>query len=373
NTQVYVLDAALRPVPPGVPGELYLAGRGLARGYLDRPGLTAQRFVANPFGPPGSRMYRTGDVVRWTAAGELDYLGRADHQVKIRGFRIELGEIEAVLAGHPDVGEVVVTAVAGEQPGDPQRLVAYVVPAGASIAPPALRSFLSNRLPDYMVPAAFVILEALPLNSNGKLDRRGLPAPQWQAGSGRYVAPRTSTEKVVSQIWAEVLGVAQIGSTDNFFELGGDSILSIRVASRMRTAFGMDLSPRAVFSHSTVAELAFSIAAERATEVPAIPAVARDGGLALSFAQQRLWFLHQFEPGSTEYFTRTGLRLRGWLDHDALEAAFTSLLARHESLRTTFGQVDGVGVQHIHPAHPVSLPVLDLSSLADTERSAELS
>ncbi|MGH3875074.1 MAG: amino acid adenylation domain-containing protein, partial [Pseudonocardiaceae bacterium] len=382
NTQVYVLDAGLRPVPVGVPGELYLAGHGLARGYLDRPGLTAQRFVANPFGASGVRMYRTGDVVRWNAAGELDYLGRADHQVKIRGFRIELGEIEAVLAGHPDVAQVVVitrtAAAAGADGSDSQRLVAYLVAAGSTTPTTTeLRSFLGERLPDYMVPAAFVALDALPLNANGKLDRRALPAPEWGAGgTGGYVAPRTETERVVADIWAEVLGVPRVGVGDNFFELGGDSILSIRVASRLRAAFDAELSPRVVFTHATVAELAAAIPADSGG-VSVISVLTRGGELELfttpqSFAQQRLWFLHQFESGSAEYTTRLGLRLRGELDIDALAVAFTGLVARHESLRTTFEAVDGRGMQVVHPPYEVTLPVLDLSGLAQPERAAEL-
>ncbi|HET9118150.1 MAG TPA: amino acid adenylation domain-containing protein, partial [Pseudonocardiaceae bacterium] len=374
NTQTYVLDAGLRPVPIGVPGELYLAGRGLARGYLDRPGLTAQRFVANPFGAPGSRMYRTGDVARWNATGELEYLGRVDHQVKIRGFRVELGEIEAVLAGHPDTGEVVVTAHTEQNGSGAQRLVAYVVPAGTRIPSSAeLRSFLGGILPNYMVPAAFVPLDGLPLNANGKLDRRALPDPEWNASSGAgYVTPRTDTEHMVAQIWSEVLGVERVGAGDNFFELGGDSILSIRVTSRLRAAFGVDLSPRAVFTHSTVAELAFAMSTDPVAEGSVIPVGSRDSELALSFAQQRLWFLHEFAPDNPEYAIRMGLRLCGELDRNALRTAFTGLVARHESLRTTFEQVDGRGAQVVHPPGEVSLPVLDLSALAQPAREAEL-
>ncbi|MDQ3905137.1 MAG: amino acid adenylation domain-containing protein, partial [Actinomycetota bacterium] len=374
NTQTYVLDAGLQPVPVGVSGELYLAGRGLARGYLDRPGLTAQRFVANPFGAPGSRMYRTGDVVRWNAAGELEYLGRVDHQVKIRGFRVELGEIEAVLAGHPDVGQAVVTARTADNGSGVQRLVAYVVPANAHAPNPSeLRSFLGGILPNYMVPAAVVLLDALPLNANGKLDRRALPDPEWHAGSSAgYVAPRTDAEQIVAQIWAEILGVEQVGAADNFFELGGDSILSIRVTSRLRAAFGVDLSPRAVFTHSTVAELAAAMPAHSVTAEMVIPVVPRDGELVLSFAQQRLWFLHEFAPDSAEYAIRMGLRLRGELNLDALRTALTGLVARHESLRTTFVQVDGRASQIVHAPAEVSLPVLDLSQLDQPAREARL-
>jgi amino acid adenylation domain-containing protein len=262
NTQVYVLDDWLRPMPVGVPGELYLAGRGLARGYLQRPGLTAARFVPNPFAVPGSRMYRTGDVVRWNAAGELEYLGRVDHQVKIRGFRIELGEIEAALARHPDVSAAVVlghnAALAEEDGSGLQRLVAYVVPAGPPVPTPAgLRSFLNQILPDYMVPAAFVLLDALPLGSTGKLDRRALAAPEWDAGPRTgYVPPSTDTERALAQIWTDVLAVEKIGVENSFFELGGDSIRSMFITTRINAAFDVALTPRDVLTARTVSALA---------------------------------------------------------------------------------------------------------------------
>ncbi|MGH3573502.1 MAG: amino acid adenylation domain-containing protein, partial [Pseudonocardiaceae bacterium] len=377
DLRVYVLDAWLRPVPPGVIGEIYVGGAAVTRGYLNRPGLTAGRFLADPFGAPGTRMYRSGDLARWNTRGGLEFLGRADHQVKIRGFRIELGEIEAALAGHPDVAQAAVItreATRTETDGsDRQRLVAYLV-ATESITPTTaeLRTFLGELLPDYMVPAAFVVLDALPLNANGKLDCRALPAPEWGGDTEGYVAPRTEVEAVMARIWAEVLGVERVGVGDNFFELGGDSILSIRVASRLRAAFDVEMSPRAVFTHSTIAELAAAIPAGSAGGVPVITVISRDGELALSFAQQRLWFLHQFDPHSSEYLTRVGLRLRGELDLDALGAAFTRLVARHESLRTTFGQVQGRGVQVVHPPCAVPVPVMDLSGLALPERDAEL-
>ncbi|MCA1681697.1 MAG: amino acid adenylation domain-containing protein, partial [Actinobacteria bacterium] len=263
NTAMYVLDRDLRPVPLGVPGELYIAGRQLARGYLGRPGLTAERFVANPFGELGSRMYRTGDMARWTIDGQLEYLGRTDHQVKIRGFRIELGEIESVLAQHPEVGEAVVIA-REDQPGV-KRLAAYVVLAAnqegsnSVSLDSVLRKFLGELLPDYMVPSAFTVLDQMPLNANGKLDRRALPAPEFGAlGGTGYVAPRTGVEAVLSGIWAEVLGVARVGVEDDFFELGGDSILSLQVVSRARQA-GLGLLPWDVFVHPTVASLAAGV------------------------------------------------------------------------------------------------------------------
>jgi amino acid adenylation domain-containing protein/non-ribosomal peptide synthase protein (TIGR01720 family) len=256
NTQVYVLDAELRPVPVGVPGELYIAGRGLARGYLERPGLTAERFVANPFGPAGGRMYRTEDVVRWNAGGELEYLGRADDQVKIRGFRIELGEIAAALLDHRQVAEAAV--LARETDSGHKQLVAYVVPAAdETVDPNELRGFLCQVLPDYMVPSAFVPLDQFPLSPNGKLDRRALPAPNYTTAIRHgYVAPRTEPEQVLAEIWAEVLGVDQVGVEDNFFELGGDSLRSLQLTSRTKAVFDVTLTPREVLMARTISALA---------------------------------------------------------------------------------------------------------------------
>src|SRR5205085_4881251 len=371
------LDDQLSPVPVGVPGALYLAGAQVARGYLGRPGLTAERFVANPFGEAGSRVYRAGDRARWRAEGVLEYLGRVDEQVKIRGFRIELGEVESSLLDHPEVADAVVVA-REDEPGR-KRLVAYLVPAAGAQLPTTadLRAFLAQTLPDYMVPSAFVVLEELPLSPNGKLDRKALPAPDpGSAHAGGYVAPRTDAEWALAGIWSEVLGVAQVGVEDNFFELGGDSILSIRVISRLRAAFRVELSPRTLFTTPTVAGLAAALAADaRAGDsdaVPVIPVLPRKGHLPLSFAQQRLWFLDQFEPDSAEYISATALRLRGELDTDALNRALTALVARHESLRTTFESVDGRGTQVVHLPYEVLVPVVDLSDLPEPERGAEL-
>ncbi|MET1073476.1 MAG: amino acid adenylation domain-containing protein, partial [Umezawaea sp.] len=358
--RAYVLDRELRPVPTGAVGELCVAGDGLARGYLDRPGLTAERFVADPFGQPGERMYRTGDLVRRTGAGELEFLGRADEQVKLRGFRIEPGEVEAGLLGHPGVAQAVVvvdTASAG------RRLVGYVVPAhGTTVDPADVRAHTAATLPEYMVPAVVVVLDELPLSRNGKVDRRALPAPEVDVVSGHeFVEPRTDAERTVAAVWADLLGVDRVGAEDNFFELGGDSILSIRVVSRLLTACGVSLSPRVVFSHPTVAGLAAAITAETGGSTP-VPALAtRTGPLPQSFSQQRLWFLDEFEPGGTEYVTSTAVRLHGDLDVPALETAFTALVARHEALRTTLGSVDGHGVQYVHPPSPVRVPVVDLT------------
>ncbi|TWP53632.1 amino acid adenylation domain-containing protein [Lentzea tibetensis] len=355
NMRGYVLDHELRPVPRGVPGELCVAGSGLSRGYLNRPGLTAERFVADPFGVPGERMYRTGDVVQRIASGELAFLGRSDEQVKLRGFRVELGEVEAVLAAHPTVGQAV--AVLN---GD--RLVAYVVPA--AVEPSDVREHAVAMLPEYMVPAVIMVLDELPLSRNGKLDRRALPAPGAAAGE-RHVAPRTGLERAVANIWARLLGVERVGVDDNFFELGGDSIMSIRLVSGLLAECGLSVSPRAVFSNPTVAGLAAAIGAENATPADRIPVLPRHGTIAQSFAQQRLWFLDDFEPGGAEYVTFTAVRLVGALDVGALSEAFTALVARHESLRTTFGSMAGSGVQVVHSPFEVQIPVADLPQDGD--------
>ncbi|MGH3842539.1 MAG: non-ribosomal peptide synthase/polyketide synthase, partial [Pseudonocardiaceae bacterium] len=372
NTRMYVLDRNLRPVPQGSPGELYLAGVQLARGYLARPGLTAERFVANPFDEPGSRMYRTGDLARWDADGNLVYLGRIDHQVKIRGFRIEPGEVEAALVDHPAVGEVAV--IAREDLPGVQRLVAYLVPAASGVVDVGeLRAHVATTLPEYMVPAAFVTMDELPLSPNGKLDRRALPAPEFGSPAGiDYVPPRTATEQTLADIWAQVLGVERIGVHDNFFELGGDSILSVQVVSRARVAFGVELSPRVLFADPTVAGLATAVTGSAVCALPPIPVVDRVGELPLSFAQQRLWFLDQFAPESSGYGIAFAVRLCGELDLAALSGALSALVARHESLRTTFDTIDGRGVQVVHPPAPVSLPVWDLSELTPALREQEL-
>ncbi|HEX3788439.1 MAG TPA: non-ribosomal peptide synthase/polyketide synthase [Pseudonocardiaceae bacterium] len=358
NTRVYVLDGALAPCPVGAPGELYLAGAGLARGYLDQPGLTADRFVADPYGPAGERMYRTGDVARWNAAGQVEFVGRTDQQVKIRGFRVEPGEIEAALTSHPAIAEAVVTV---HTHAGRKQLVGYLVTAHPAVIPePAdLAGFLGNLLPDYLVPSVFLELAALPLTRNGKLDRTALPAVR-EHDPAEQRAPRTGTEQTIAAVWAEALELPSVGVTDNFFELGGDSILSIRLAGRLRAALGVPVSPRALFSHPTVAALAGALGENRPA-LPAITPVPRTGELPLSLAQQRLWFLNEFDQGASTYVTAFAVRLRGELDVPALSAALTMLVARHESLRTTFDSVDGQGRQVIHRPAVLPLSVLDLS------------
>ncbi|MEU7137626.1 amino acid adenylation domain-containing protein [Streptomyces sp. NPDC046261] len=348
NTRVYVLDGELRPVPPGMAGELYVAGVQVGRGYIGRPGLSAERFVADPFGGPGERMYRTGDVARWTADGLIQCLGRADDQVKVRGFRIELGEIESVLAQHPGVSRAV-ARVREDVPGD-QRLIAYAVPApatgtatgaGSGTVPVPLdarelRAYLMERFPAYMVPAAVVVLDALPLNPNGKLDRKALPAPDFDALAGGREA-RTPREEVLCALFAEVLGVERVGIDDSFFELGGHSLLATRLISRVRSALGVELGIRVLFEAPTVAGLAGRLAEGGGDSVrPSLVPAVRPGRLPLSFAQRRLWLIGRLEgPGAT-YNVPMALRLSGPLDKEALKAALGDVVARHESLRTVF-------------------------------------
>ncbi|HEU4562676.1 MAG TPA: amino acid adenylation domain-containing protein, partial [Longimicrobium sp.] len=369
NQRIYLLDSALNPVPVGVPGEAYVGGDGVVRGYLERPGLTAERFLPDPFAAePGARMYRTGDRLRWKVDGKLEFIGRVDEQVKIRGFRIEPGEIEAVLSAHAAVREARVI-VSNDASGE-QRLVAYVV---GSVEADELREHLRESLPEYMVPAAFVGLKQLPLTPNGKLDVRALPAPELASPEEAYVAPRTPTEEVLAGIWAEVLRLEQVGVHDHFFELGGHSLLAIRVVSRIREVFTVELPLRALFEGPTVAELAGRVEEMRRAGVPVLPPVVpveRTGALPLSFAQERLWFIDRLEPGSAVYNVPVARRLGGALDHAALERSLGEIVRRHEALRTVFGKVDGSPVQVIAPFGGFALPVEDLSALGEADREA---
>ena len=368
NTRVFVLDEGLGLVPPGVAGELYVAGAGLARGYLGRPGMTGERFVACPFGAAGERMYRTGDLARVNPDGELEYLGRSDDQVKVRGFRIELGEVEAVLAGLPGVGQAAV-AVREDRPGD-RRLAGYVVPAaGAELDPAVLRVAAARVLPGYMVPSAVMVLGQLPLSPAGKLDRRALPAPEYAAGGGR--APATARERVLCEVFGQVLGLGRVGADDDFFGLGGHSLLATRLVSRIRVVLGVELPVRAVFEHPTPASLAVVLDGAEAARPPLVP-MRRPERLPLSFAQQRLWFLEQFHGRGTAYNLPFAWRLAGQLDAAALTAALGDVVARHESLRTVFGAEDGEPFQRIIAAGEASVPVTvatachaDLAGLID--------
>ncbi|HEU0052101.1 MAG TPA: condensation domain-containing protein, partial [Longimicrobium sp.] len=369
NTRLYVLDQRLDPAPIGVPGELLLGGDAVARGYLERPGLTAERFVPDPFGAPGDRLYRTGDRARWLAGGEVEYLGRTDEQVKIRGFRIEPGEVEAVLSDHPEVREAVVVA-REDAPGD-RRLVAYVVAGdSATVTPAELRAHLKGRLPEYMVPSAVVRLESLPLTPSGKVARRALPAPEYAAAEARHVAPRTPTEEVLAAVWAEVLRLERVGVEDSFFEVGGHSLLATRVVSGVRQAFGVELPLRALFEGPTVAEMAVRVEEMRRAGMPVLPPIVpveRVGALPLSFAQERLWFIDRLEPGSAAYNIPVAWRLGGVLDEAALERSLGEIVRRHEALRTVFAEVDGSPVQVVAPFDGFALAVEDLSELSDRE------
>ncbi|MEU9862518.1 amino acid adenylation domain-containing protein [Streptomyces sp. NPDC047971] len=345
NTRAHVLDSALRPVPHGRPGELYLAGDQLARGYLGRPALTAERFVADPYGPPGTRMYRTGDLVRRHGDGRVDFLGRADDQVKVRGFRIELGEIESVLTDRPDVDRAVVV-VREEIPGSP-LLIGYVTgSAGTCPDGAALRRAAADRLPAHMVPAAVVVLDALPLTANGKVDRRALPAPDLAGiaapGAGR--TPRGAREEIVSGVYADVLDLASVGPGDDFFDLGGHSLLAARVAARLRGALATECGVRDVFEARTPSALAERLGArDGSADRPPLTAGQRPEVLPLSHAQRRLWFLHQLEGPSATYNIPFVARFDEALDTDALDAALGDVAARHETLRTVFPLADGGG------------------------------
>ncbi|MGE9751497.1 non-ribosomal peptide synthetase DhbF [Bacillus inaquosorum] len=363
NTQVYVLDNGLQPVPPGVVGELYIAGTGLARGYFRRPDLTAERFVADPYGPPGARMYRTGDQARWRADGSLDYIGRADHQIKIRGFRIELGEIDAVLAKHPDIEQAAVV-VREDQPGD-KRLVAYVVAASA-IDTAELRRYVGASLPDYMVPAAFVEMDELPLTPNGKLDRKALPAPDLSTSVSDR-GPRTPQEEILCDLFAEVLGLARVGIDDSFFELGGHSLLAARLMSRIREVMGAELGIAKLFDEPTVAGLAAHLDQAQSAR-PALQRAERPERIPLSFAQRRLWFLHCLEGPSPTYNIPVAVRLSGELDQGVLQAALYDLVCRHESLRTIFPESQGTSYQHILEADQAR-PDLHVTEIAEKELS----
>ncbi len=402
--RAYAVGRSFRPAPTGAPAELVIGGAGLARGYLGRPARTAESFVPDPFGAePGGRLYRTGDRVRRVADGRLESLGRIDHQVKVRGVRIEPGEIEAVLAGLPGVREAAVVAPsapagsAGSAGSAEKTLVAYLVGEDGTIDREAVREALRQRLPEAMVPSAWVAVDALPQTPSGKVDRRALLArgvPQGELDRGRYVAPRTPAEEILAGIYQDLLGVERVGAHDGFFDLGGHSLLATRLVSRVRSAFEIELPVRTVFEHPTVAELASALSHLRGvsdeTEPPdqsglarfaAPPLVARERPvpdraegavrLAPSFAQERMWFLARYAPESPEYTMAGGLRLRGALDLSALGRALAGVAARHETLRTIFPEVDGRPVQEVRPAATLdrlNLPVVDLTGLADTAR-----
>ncbi|TRU46908.1 MAG: amino acid adenylation domain-containing protein [Microcystis aeruginosa Ma_QC_Ch_20071001_S25] len=390
NTQVYILDACLQPVPVGVAGELHIGGVGLARGYFNRPELTQEKFIPNSFekdevipptplnkgGNEPSKLYKTGDLCRYLTDGNIEYLGRIDNQVKIRGFRIELGEIETVLSQHSAVKTAVV--IAWEDETNQKRLVAYIIPQVEIISPQKeenslnvteLRQFLKAKLPEYMIPSAFVILESLPLTPNGKTDYRALPTPEFQSQE-QYIAPRNPIEEILSSIWAKVLKVAQVGIHDNFFELGGHSLLATQLISRIREAFQVEMPLRELFVAPTIAELSQEIKrlseGEQLTELPILP---RDKAaeLPLSFAQTRLWFLAEFESNSSFYNIPLALRLEGTLNSQILIQSLEEICDRHEALRTNFITVDGIATQVIQ-TRTWTVTVVDLQHLSSSEK-----
>ncbi|MFB6849851.1 amino acid adenylation domain-containing protein [Streptomyces sp. NPDC056373] len=372
--RAYVLDTSLQPLPPGTVGELYVAGPGVARCYLGRPGATSERFVADPYGPPGARMYRTGDQARVTDRGELEYHGRADGQIKLRGFRIEPGEIEAALTTHPDITQAVAVVREDRRRGGDRQLVAYAVRAeGGASTPEALRGHLAGRLPDYMVPVAVVTLDRLPLTPNGKLDRAALPAPPAAAAPRTPpAAPRTPHEQVLCALFADVLGLPDVGPRDGFFALGGHSLLALRLLGRIRTVLGADLTLRDVFQAPTPAGLARLLEHAGKDVRPALrptPRAAPPGETPLSSAQRRLWFLHRLEGPSAAYTIPLALRLTGTgLDEDALRAALADLVTRHEILRTVYPDADGRPCQRVLEQASPALDVIGPVAEEDLQR-----
>ncbi|MFE4053335.1 amino acid adenylation domain-containing protein [Streptomyces sp. YIM B13518] len=354
RTRTYVLDRELRPVEDGVEGELYIGGAGVARGYVNRPGPTAQRFVADPFGPPGTRMYRTGDLVRRHPDGNLEFLGRTDFQVKLRGFRIELGEIETVITRTPGITQAV-ALVREDRPGD-KRLVVYTVPrTGHHIDPTTVRRHAAHTLPDYMVPAHIVVLDTMPLTPNGKVDRRALPPPD-HTHTTPNGTPTTPQQATLCQLFADTLGLPHIGTHDNFFDHGGHSLLATRLISRIRTHLNHELTIRDLFEHPTVHDISNHLTTPT-TPRPALAANGRPARVPLSSAQRRLWFLNRLEDAGATYNMPLALRLRGPLDPARLRAALTDLVARHESLRTVFPEADGEPWQEVLPLQD-ALPAL---------------
>ncbi len=374
NTRIYLLDPKGEPVPVGVTGEIHIGGIGLAHGYHERPELTAERFLADPFGPPGERLYRTGDQARRLPDGALEFVGRLDQQVKIRGHRVEPGEIESALAEHEGVLEAAVIARNDGPRG--LGLVAYV--GAAPSRPPeaaALRAFLVGRVPSYMVPSRFVVLPALPRNASGKVDRAGLPPPPDEpAPHEGDAAPRDHVEEVIAGIWRGVLGAPRVGARDDFFALGGHSLLAAQVVNRLRASLGVELPIRAIFEAPTLEELAAVVRGLpraptlEARETPSAPRAPAP----ISFAQERLWFLDRIESGSRAYVIAGGVRARGRLVRSALQAALTEVVRRHEALRSCFPEVDGAPILRLLPAEPVPLPWHDLTRLTEADREGEL-
>ncbi|MCU0532553.1 MAG: amino acid adenylation domain-containing protein [Hydrococcus sp. Prado102] len=378
DLNVYLLDRNLQPVPIGVTGEMYISGAGVSRGYLNRPDLTAERFIPNPFSTkPGARLYKSGDKARYLENGEIEYVGRIDNQVKLRGFRIELGEIEAVLNQLPEVATGVVL-LREDNLGNPSLVAYLTLQPEQTTTISSLRREMKSKLPEYMVPSAFVILPRLPLTANGKIDRKALPAPDASQliAEGEYLAPSTPTQEILTGIWQEVLGLKRVGIRDNFFELGGHSLIATRVISQIRQVFKIDLPLRSLFEKPTIVDLAQEIeAATKANlglETSTIEPVSRTKEIPLSFAQQRLWFLAQLEPDSPFYNQPTAFRLNGELQIPILKQSFQELIDRHETLRTTFAIVEGKPIQVINPAVEFFLPVINLENLDREAQEREI-
>ncbi|MBD2529847.1 amino acid adenylation domain-containing protein [Nostoc flagelliforme FACHB-838] len=370
DLQVYLLDKNQQLVPIGVPGEMYIGGAGLARGYLNRPDITQERFIVHPLSKQG-KLYKSGDLARYLPNGDIEYLGRIDHQVKIRGFRIEIGEIKAAIHQHPEIRETIV--IVREDIRDDKRLVAYIVPQSTNISVLELRNFLKAKLVDYMIPSAFVVLEKFPLTPNDKIDRRALPAPDIiQHSEENTYLTLTPIQELLTGIWAEILGIKQLGIHDNFFELGAHSLLVTRVISQIRNAFKVELPLRCVFESPTVAELAKEIEkvkqAELHLNLPTIERASRLEKIPLSFSQQRLWYLDQLQPNSTAFNIFAAVRIVGLLNISALEQSFNEIVRRHEILRTNFTVVDGEPIQVIAPFLTLKINIVDLSELPDVER-----
>ncbi|HEU0076835.1 MAG TPA: AMP-binding protein, partial [Longimicrobiaceae bacterium] len=373
NARVYVLDASGEPAPTGVAGELYIGGAGVGRGYLDRVALTAERFVPDPFGgEAGARLYRTGDLARWLPDGTVEFLGRDDAQLKVRGFRVEPGEIEARLTGHAAVRQAAV--VAREDGPGGRRLVAYYVPEeGRDATVEQLREHLRARLPEYMVPAAYVRLKRLPLTPSGKVDRRALPAPEGDAFARQaHEEPATELEGALAEIWAEVLGVERVGRRDHFFELGGHSLLAVRAISRVREVLELTVGLTELFERPVLAEFARGLESAGRAQLPPIEPADRTQRLPLSFAQQRLWFLEHLGDTGGAYRIGRRLRFRGELDRAALVRALDRIVARHEALRTTFELVQGEPAQRIHPAAESRFHLLEHDLRASADARSEL-
>jgi len=372
GTAARVLDAALRPVPDGETGEVWMAGAGVSRGYVGAPGMTAERYRPDPLGAPGARMYRTGDLGRVLPDGDLHCLGRMDHQVKVRGFRVEPGEIETALAAHPAVREA---AVAAWDDRGEKRLAAYVVAEGAEPSAAELRGHVRARLPEYMVPDAFTFLPAFPHTPNGKVDRLALPEPRMdRAEAGEYVAPRTPEEAALALIWSEVLGVERVGVRDDFFALGGHSLLATQIVARVRQTLCAEVPLGTLFAMPTVEALARQLA-DAASPVDAsatIPRAPRDRPLPLSYPQEAVWFFQHLKPEMRSYNFQATVRVRGALDREALERTLEEIVRRHEIFRTTFPAVDGAPVQLVHGPWTVRAPLHDLSALPEAERTARL-